>query len=77
MYAQPSSSPSEKDSVIRSPPTIRPVAHKAISFDVFADATYFKEQQAKVATAATPRAAAEGVVERPQTAEESEEPFER
>ena len=77
MYAQPSSSPSEKDSVVRSPPTIRPVAHEAISSDVFADVAYFKEQQAKAAAAATAKTAAEGVVERSLAAEESEEPFER
>ena len=76
MYAQPSYAPSEKDTVIRSPPTIRPVTHKAISKDVFADVTYYKEQQAKKAAAAKAKAEVRGL-EGAETNVETEEVFER
>ena len=76
MYAQPSYAPSGKDSIVRSPPTIGPVRHKAISADVFADVTYCKEQQAKEAAAAKAKAEAEGS-EAFETTEEPEEAFER
>jgi hypothetical protein len=75
LYAQPSYAPSEKDCIIRSPPTVRPVTHKAIGSDVFADTTHFKEQKQRL-----PRKQRQRLREwwkGPQAAEESEEPFER
>jgi len=76
MYAQPTYPPSDKDTVVRLPPTIRPITHKAISSDVFADVTYFKERQAEKAAAARAKAEAEGV-EASETTEEPEGTFER
>lgn len=55
VYAQSTYAPSEVDSINTSTqrsPDIRPPTHKAISSDVFADVTYYKEQKAKQAAAA-------------------------
>jgi hypothetical protein len=86
MYAQLLYAPSEKDFVVYSSPTIRLATHKAISTDVFAEVTYFKEQQAKAAAAAKTKADADvlnkpnGLVddaEAAETIEESDAQFER
>ncbi len=61
MYAQSTYAPSEVDSVA---PTsyrkgeIRPRTHKAITTDIFADVTYYKEQQDKKRAIADAEAAA-------------------
>jgi hypothetical protein len=86
MYAQPSYAPSEKHSVVYSPLTIHPVTHKAISTDVFADVTHFKEQQAKAAAAPKAKANADAAnkpnelvnnVEAAKATEEQNAQFER
>lgn len=78
IYAQPSYAPSERDFVPSSSSgtTIRPRTHKAISTDIFADVTYFKEQQEKKAAAAKARAEAEGAVDEEEGGQ-AEEAFER